>query len=449
MNNIATKSIYKLFHILDSIRRTNSRTGKEAILKEHEGNELLRYALNFLYNPYIVANLSTKKINKQIEPFDVGNDNFSRVDDVMRYIKMYCRGRDYDIYVVQNYINKLEDETLKQFAREIFTKSYKCGLTEKTINKVYGKDTIESFAVMLAESYAKKESKVTGKFYVTLKLDGNRCIAIKEDDKVKFFTRKGQAIEDMVELENELSIFPNGTVLDGELLLVNDKGLTSDALFRATQKVVRKDGEKKNLEFYAFDILSIEEFKNGKSKMVYEDRREKLESLYSLLGETNITGKNSFKFLKVLPVLYKGTNKNMISVLMKWAEENNYEGLMVNTAKGLYVTKRTADLLKVKKFKTADLLCVSYDKAIDGQFKDMLARINVEYKGSLVGVGSGFTIEEREYFTANPNEIVGKIIEVQFFEESKDEKTGQPSLRFPTFKGIRHDKGIDDVNYGE
>jgi DNA ligase-1 len=99
--------------------------------------------------------------------------------------------------------------------------------------------------------------------------------------------------------------------------------------------------------------------------------------------------------------------------------------------------------------KTADLLVMSIEKAIDGQFEGLLGRVNVEYKGGLCGVGSGFTLEQRRQFIDNPDDIVGKIIEVQFFEESKDEKTGQPSLRFPVFKGIRDDKTVDDINYGE
>src|SRR5690606_17885683 len=118
-------------------------------------------------------------------------------------------------------------------------------------------------------SYEKKESKVTGDFYITQKLDGNRCIAIKSEDSVKFFTRKGQVIEGMKDLEKDIMIFSNDTVLDGEILLVNDDNLPSDELFRATQKVIRKDGIKKNLEFHIFDKVSLKEFQNGKPINTY------------------------------------------------------------------------------------------------------------------------------------------------------------------------------------
>lgn len=429
-----------LIKIINDLKSDSSRTGKEKILKDNENDALFRYVLKFVYNPFIVTGLSTKKVNKKVKVEIDSKHDFEEIEDILRYLKVHNSGRDYDIAVVQNFINKLSTKEAKDIVKQIVTKSLKVGITEKTINKVYGKGEIPSFAVMLAESYAKKESHLTGKFYVTQKLDGNRCIAIKDNDEVRFFTRKGQPIEGMTDLEKEIMKLRNGIVLDGELLLRNDNNLPADELFRETQKVVRKDGVKKNLEFYAFDILSVEEFKNGISINKYEHRREELESLFSFFGE-------DFEYTKVLPVLYKGDDKNMIGVLMKYAEEKGWEGLMVNSADGLYQSKRTTDLLKVKHMETADLLVVSLEKAIDGQFKDLLARVNVEYKGNLVGVGSGFTIEERRLFAENPDLIVGKIIEVQYFEESKDDKTGQPSLRFPVFKGIREDKTAEDISY--
>lgn len=429
-----------LIKIINDLKSDSSRTGKEKILKDNENDALFRYVLKFVYNPFIVTGLSTKKVNKKVKVKIDSKHDFKEIEDVLRYLKVHNSGRDYDIAVVQNFINKLSTKEAKDIAKQIVTKSLKVGITDKTINKVYGKDEIPSFSVMLAESYAKQESSLTGEFYITQKLDGNRCVAIKDNDEVRFFTRKGQPIEGMKELEKEIMSMRNGIVLDGELLLKNKDNLPTDELFRETQKVIRKDGIKKDLEFYVFDTLSITEFKLGKSINTYADRREQLENIFAFFGD-------GFNNVKLLPVLYKGDDKNMIAVLMKYAEERDWEGLMVNTASGLYQNKRTTDLLKVKKMKTADLLVVSLEKAINGQFKDLLARVNVEYKGNLVGIGSGFTVEERKLFAENPDLIIGKIIEVQYFEESKDDKTGQPSLRFPVFKGIRIDKDINDVNY--
>lgn len=426
----------ELLKIFNELKNDSSRNGKEAILKKYENHELFRQVLDFVYNPFIVTGISTKKINKKIT-IDENNllPHIPNLLNLMNYLRKNNTGRDIDIFLVQCFIKKYDDKEVKELIKQIVTKNLKVGITAKTINKIYGKNTIPEFSPMLAESFEKRGDKLKGKFYITQKLDGNRCIAIKENGEVKFFTRNGQIIDGMHQLKFEFKNLPDNMVYDGELLLVNKDNLPSDELFRATQKVVRKDGEKKDLEFHIFDLLPVSEFKKGKSKKTYEQRRNTL----NLLKES--------KYIKILPVLYEGHDKEAIGIIMKHAEKNGWEGLMINTANGLYQTKRVSDLLKVKKFKTADLPVVFIEKAIDGQFKGLLARVNVEYKGNIVGVGSGFTIEERRLFAENPDLIVGKIIEVQYFEETKDEKTGKPSLRFPIFKGIREDKTVNDINY--
>jgi DNA ligase-1 len=433
-------NLNKIYGIMNQLETQSSKTAKEQILKTHEGDMDFRKALTFLLNPYVVTGISTKKMNKKFKDGLKVKGVLLGFEGLIDHLTNNNSGRDGDILLIKQYINTLESDELKDFVKKFVTKDLKLGISEKTVNKIYGKNTIPTFAVMLAESFEKKADKVTGKFYLTLKLDGNRCVCIV-DNGVKFFTRKGQPILDLVELEEQFVQLPRG-VYDGELLLDNPNDLPSAELFRATQKVVRKDGEKKGLHFNIFDTLSVEEFNDGKSKKTYEQRRNTLDTVIHYIT-TDLPN------IGVLPVLYEGTEKSVISAYATIVEREGFEGLMVNTADGLYQTKRVADLLKVKSMKTADLLVMNIEKAIDGQFEGLMGRVNVEYKGNLVGVGSGFTLEARKFFIENPDEICGKIIEVQFFEETKDEKTGQPSLRFPVFKGIRHDKGVEDVNYGE
>jgi DNA ligase 1 len=440
--------IEDIYFKIKELSSTSGKNDKLAILEKYKGDWFFKFTLNFLLNPFVLTRISTKKVNKEIlEPFDVSifKHDFDTIHGLMCYLNLYSSGRDYDICVVQNFINKQPTEELKKFVTQIVTKDLKLGVSEKTVNKVFGKGTIPEFGVMLAESYEKKQDKVKGKFYITLKLDGNRCLVVKEDGAVKFYTRKGQPIEGLLQLSEEFTAFPDNRVFDGELILKNKDNLNSAELFRATQKVVRKDGEKVDLEFHMFDTLPLSEFKAGKSKKKYSQRRNELELMFGNIGKVEI----ELDFVKIVEVMYEGDDKSVIPAYAIAVEKQGFEGLMINTADGLYQTKRVVDLQKVKSMKTADLLVMNIEKAIDGQFEGLLGRVNVEYKGNLVGVGSGFTLEQRRLFIENPDEICGKVIEVQFFEESKDEKTGEPSLRFPVFKGIRHDKGLEDVNYGE
>lgn len=428
--------IENVYDIMKQLENESSRNTKEQILKANKDNAEFRETLEFLLNPYVVTGISTKKINKKIKIKELVTEPYLiDLKSVISYLKENNSGRDVNIVNIQSFINRQETEELQTFVKKIVTKNLKLGVSEKTVNKIYGKGTIPTFAVMLAETYAKKGDKLKGKFYLTLKLDGNRCVAIKENGITKFFSRKGQEIEGLTQLAKDFNTYPDNQVYDGELLLANPNNIKSDELFRMTQKVIRKDGEKENLEFHMFDSLSISEFKQGKSKRTYEQRRNLIDTF------------EDTQFIKILPVLYCGEDKNVIPAYSKVVEEKGFEGIMINTANGLYQNKRVIDLLKVKTMQSADLLVMSVEKAIDGQFEGLLSRVNVEYKGCLVGVGSGFTLEQRKQFVENPDLICGKIIEVQFFEESQDEKTGQPSLRFPVFKCIRDDKTIEDIRY--
>ena len=68
---------------------------------------------------------------------------------------------------------------------------------------------------------------------------------------------------------------------------------------------------------------------------------------------------------------------------------------------------------------------------------EMLSQVWIEHKGYKVKVGSGWTHDQRlQYMDGS---IVGKIITVQYFEETKNDKGGI-SLRFPTVKIVHGDK---------
>lgn len=417
--------------IFKEIQATSSRTGKEAILKTHKDNEEFRKLLEFLYNPYILTGIKSKKLVKfsHFKGEDVAQ--FNDVFEAVAYLRKNNSGRDEDVKAIANFINSHDDTDVHDFLQDLFTKDFKCGITSSTINKVYGKGTIPEFDVMLAKKFEEEEHKIKGKFYVTLKLDGIRCVAIKQGGSVSFFTRQGQPIEGLIEIEQEiLEELHDNYVYDGELLLENTEKLPSDELFRATQKVVRKDGVKKNVRFHMFDALPLEEFLAGKSTKTYEIRRQYLDVLFH--------GVN-YATLRLVPVLYSGTDKSEIFKLLDEVVAQGMEGLMVNNGNAYYVTKRSDALLKVKKMHTLDLRVIGLEEGT-GKNKGTLGALVVDYKGYEVKVGSGFTDDERNMiWNTMKDSIVGQIIEVQYFEESSNQDGGI-SLRFPVFKRIRDDK---------
>ena len=71
---------------------------------------------------------------------------------------------------------------------------------------------------------------------------------------------------------------------------------------------------------------------------------------------------------------------------------------MLNINNAPYECKRTKNLLKLKKMQTCDLEIIGFEEG-DGRLKGTLGKVIVDYKGNEVGVGSGYSDADREYFS--------------------------------------------------
>lgn len=419
-------NLKECLEILKSIQDNSGRIAKENILKENKDNQLLKDMLFFLYNPYIVTGISTKKLNKNVK-LEV-NKNLNTIIDVMDFLKMNNTGTDQCIKIIQNWINN-QDLEHQDMLKQLVTKSLKIGITAKTINKIH-KNFIPEFNVMLAEKYYENIDRVKGKFIITTKLDGNRMVLIKENGVVKLFSRQGQPIEGLIDIIKDAESLKDNMVYDGEVLLKNDKNLDSKQLFQETQKIIRKkDAKKINLIFNIFDMMPLDEFKQGNSTNDTLIRKNQLHDLLCGL-KTN--------WIKEVPMLYVGEDKNKIEELLNEAIKNGEEGIMINLANSKYQCKRTKDLLKVKIMNSADCKIIGYEEGT-GRNEGVLGAFLIDYKGHNVKVGSGYTDEDRKMFWKNKNDFIGKIMETQYFEETKNQNGGI-SLRFPVYKCIRTDK---------
>ena len=416
----------KVIEILREIESNSARTAKENIIKGNKDNDLFIEVLKFSFNDYIVTGLSSKKINKVVS-LDT-NEELNTLEEMMEYLKANNTGTDRDIKVIQNFINK-QDEDLREVLKNIATKNLKLGATAKTINKVLG-DIIQVFNVMLAEKLVENIDRIEGKeFIVTKKLDGNRCIIFRDDKRIYMYSRSGQLLEGFGELEKELmDKLPEDIVFDGELLLRNTKGLNSKELFQETQKVIRKKGEKKDIEFHIFDMLPLNEFQKGISSLSCLDRKNQLHEL--------LDGVES-DLLKEVVMLYVGKDIQEAYRIMDELVEQGEEGIMINLADAKYECKRVKHLLKGKKMQTCDCEIIGFEEG-KNKNKGTLGAVIIDYKGFSVGVGSGYTDEMRKYIWSNREKLIGRVIEVQYFEETAN-KDGGISIRFPVFKCLREE----------
>ena len=414
-----------LYLTIKQLQLVTGRKDKENILESIKENEFIKNVFEFVYNPYIVTGLSTKKMNKSIKHnCDKGFDNLT---DIMTYLKAHNTGTDMDIKIIQNSINLFE-EKYQDLVKKIVTKSLKVGCTAKTFNKIYGSDFIPQFEVMLAESFFKqKENYLDEKsFIITTKLDGMRCVIIKEDDNVVFFSRQGQPITGLNDIVKDMEKFPNNIVLDGELVAENTTNLTSADLYRKTMRIARKDGVKKGLIFNCFDYIPLEDFKKGICHAPCSNRKATVNSLITLYSPRNI--------VEVKP-LYVGNDQAEIYKWLEWAKDRDLEGVMINIDDSPYESKRTKNLLKVKVMQTCDLRIIDYIEG-EGRNAGRLGAFVVDYKGNSLKVGGGYTDKQREEYWRRKDELIGRVITVQYFEETNNLNDGV-GLRFPVFKEVR------------
>ena len=110
-----------------------------------------------------------------------------------------------------------------------------------------------------------------------------------------------------------------------------------------------------------------------------------------------------------------------------------------------YQRKRHRGILKVKRFYTMDLPILRCEKG-SGKLSETLGALVVDYMGNEVGVGSGFTDEQREWFWSHREDVIGQLAEVKYKDISDDKYTGKPSLQFPVFVTLRTDKS--EVSFG-
>jgi DNA ligase-1 len=424
----------KVFEILKQLEMTSSRIDKERILMDNKDNELLKKTFEYALNPYKIYGIGSKTF--KAKKINVETDYFKDIFDLLDYLLVNCNGSDKCKAQVNSFLSNYALEEIEWYKR-IILKDLRIGVTEKTVNKIW-KGLVPVFDVMLAKKYWDYENKIKGAFIITKKLDGIRCVILKENGVVKLVSRQGQLFEDFDEIVAEAEKLPDNFAYDGELLLRNDKGLASKDLYRETMKEVSKDGKKTNVQFNMFDMLPISEFKSGIS---LKDSYSRKCDLHLLLTY----GVPDLEFIIEVQTLYYGTNKEMIIILLNEAIENGDEGVMVNVADRMYECKRTDAILKVKKMQDCDLKIIGFEEG-EGKFNGTLGRMNVEYKNNIVGVGSGFSDEMRNEIWNNQEKYLGKIAKIQYFEESKNDKTQLPSLRFPVFLEIRTDKTEPSYN---
>lgn len=421
----------EVIQIFYKIQDTSSLNEKKRIIEQNKDNELFKKCLTFLLDNLVVTGISDKKIHKEVP----NNHEMKMVDfeDCIKYLSKHNTGTDADIVWIQSFIAQ-QPEECRQFYEEMITKTFRLGCNSKVVNSIIP-GLIRTFDVMLGTPIDKCKLKGDEKIYLSRKLNGTRCAFIGD----RCMTRQGKEYKGLDHIVNDLqSMGYENMFIDGELLYKNEEGLSdSEAFQKGTGIAMSKDGDKSQLKLVVFDMFPLSEFWNGKSEYLYYMRKESLRELKTMIEETGTRN------IEIVPHVYEGYDHSEIWKWLDYAEENDWEGIMINLDTP-YECKRTKNLIKVKKFFSCDIKCIGIEEG-SGRNKGTLGALVCEYKGNTVNVGSGFADADRKHFWLHPEDAVGHIVTVKYKEETKN-KDGGVSIQFPVFESVRFDKSEPSYN---
>ena len=448
----------RLQEMVEKLQATSSSNDKKAIVAEYPDlKRLLRYTYDS-FKQYYVSSDNIKKNWKDtiatIGPNLFGAAKALKVEGSGRlssYGDIYQLLDDLDdrkitggeaISKIINFINRKENFQYKDIILNVIDRDLKCRISSTIVNKVYP-GLIPEFNTALANSYWDNEDKVDFDKEVWLasrKLDGVRLLTIiDENGKVRCMSRNGKEFTTLSRLKEEIAeIWPKlkNVVLDGEICIVDEEG--DEHFDQIIRLVNKKDYTIAFPKYRVFDILTMDEFTEGTSKTKLSERQKRWD-LYKKDRDTTM----------LVPLVQtRVTTRKQLDELFAEATEKNWEGLIIRKD-APYQGKRSNDMLKVKAFHDAEY---TVKRAIMGPFQmvvngkevseNVLASVVIEHDGNEVGVGSGFTIDQRREFAADPTKIVGKVIKVKYFEETTDQY-GKHSLRFPVIQQIYEDGRFD------
>jgi DNA ligase-1 len=416
-------------NLVNELQATNSSSEKRKILKKYpQCKELLRWTLD----PYKKFGVTSDQLKKRQDLIaDEKLWRYNNIYDLLEALSDRVSTGHNAIAVVNWFIK--ENSEYEDLIYRIIDKDLKCRCGATLINNVYP-GLIPEFKVALAEDYFKQKNVDldSGKWMWSRKLDGVRCICRKEGDSIRFFSREGHEFWTLDVLKENILKLEGNFVLDGEICLVDENGKEN---FQNVMKEIRKKNHTiQNPKYLVFDMLTLKEFDE-------EDRTHDIGLAYRQTRLKTVSSNLLFDKIDWVIQKWLNTEKDLEDAI-KLANDEGWEGLILRKDVP-YEGKRTKNMLKVKKMHDAEyeVLTVISGEIDDGQGNKVpgMSAVMIQHKGYNVKVGSGWTYEQRIRFHEHPNEIVGKIITVKYFEETKNQEGGY-SLRFPIVKCIHGEK---------
>ena len=414
--------------VIRSLEDHPSRLNKESIIEAQLDNEELFEGFNLALSPYIT--FGVKKVPSHGGPDGQGLPWIAFKELCTLLSTRQLTGDDARS-AIELALSASTQRQWNDWYRRILIKDLRCGVSEKTINKVK-KNAVPVFECMLAHDGANHEKKVAGKKLLEPKLDGVRVLTIVDTEArtVNQYSRNGKVLENFSHITDGLLAhiddFERSFVLDGEIISTS---------FQALMKQVHRksDADASDAVLMLFDILPLSEFKKGKSILGQRRRSKYLQNFkatFDKVGNIGIIPQTEVNLDEYVgELLFKEFNKEAI--------DNGYEGIMIKDTDAPYECKRSVSWLKQKPFIEVSLTVKETEEGTgrnEGKMGALVCEGVEDGKLIKVNVGSGFTDLDRDEFWSC--RVDGQVVEVRA-DAITQNQDGTYSLRFPRFLRFR------------
>ena len=425
--------------IIQKLQDHNSRLDKEASLAQamDEGLDEFFEGVRMALDPLVTFGV------KQVAELDNEWAGQGCEWSVFKELADKLVSRELTGHAARDAINLVKSScTVEQwngFYRRILIKDLRCGVSEKTVNKVakkFPQYSIPVFTCPLAHDSANHEKKMIGKKQVEVKLDGVRVLTIIRGNKVEMFSRNGKPFHNFGHIISEIEQViaqkpaPYDLVLDGEVMSANFQDLM--------KQVHRKDGKQsEDAVLHLFDMCPLSEFRKGIWDKPQSFRSQAVKAWVN-------ENKDVLAHVETLDWedvdLDSQQGQERFVELNKAAVDGGYEGVMIKDPDAPYECKRTHSWLKAKPFIEVTLNVVAVEEGT-GRNEGRLGAVIVEGEDDgytyHLNCGSGFADSQRDQFWAERDNLIGSLIEIRADARTKSQDSDTYSLRFPRFKTFR------------
>jgi DNA ligase-1 len=333
---------------------------------------------------------------------------------------------------------QFDSEEWNGLCRRVIIKDLRCGISEKTLNKILGKTEwkIPVFTCQLATDSNDHANKMKGIKRIECKLDGVRVLALCTKNRVTLYSRNGKIFENFPDIQEQLnrikhriSLETKGPfVLDGEIV-----GESFQALIKQAQR--KSDVKTKDMTYYVFDVIPLADFERG-----FWNAQQHKRTLMLDINKQEIEAEPNLRIMPGMDVdLDTAEGQDVMRRFANDAVVEGYEGIMIKSVDAPYECKRSSFWMKWKPVMTVDLNIVGFEEGTgrnQGRLGAIICEGTDNDRNIRVNVGSGLSDADRDEYWHSRDDLLGRVVEVAADAVTQNQD-GTYSLRFPRFVRFR------------